>query len=72
MKNGLVFASMFIIALGIWMIGSGFNSTGPSAGDLALAENLSATPVTTGSPVLIGTLLMAAGVLFMVIVSRRK
>ena len=71
MRKGLVFASMFIIALGIWMIGSGFNSTTvPSATDFA--NNLTATPVQTGSPVLIGTLLMAAGVVFMVIVSRRK
>ncbi len=61
---------MVIIALGIWMVGSGFKATAPSAAEFA--ENLSATPVQTGSPVLLGTLLIAAGVVFMVIVSRRK
>jgi hypothetical protein len=69
-RRGLVFASMVTIALGVWMIASGFNGTGTSA--VQAGESLAPVPVQTGNPVLLGTLLMAAGVVFIVIVSRRR
>ena len=70
MKRGLFFASIVIIAVGIWMIASGFRSTGPHAADAG--PGISVIPVQSGNPVLLGMLLMAAGVLFVVVVSRRR
>jgi hypothetical protein len=70
MRTALFFASMVIIALGIWMVGAGFIETAPA--DAEVAEQISATPGQTGNPIFLGTLLMAAGVVFLVVISRRK
>lgn len=70
MRTILVLVSIVMVACGIWMIAAGFGATDPSTppSDTTVAE----TPTQKGNPVLVGTLLIAGGVVFLVMVSRKR
>lgn len=70
MKAILVVVSMVLVACGIWLIAAGFGAT-----DSRPAEpetTLAGTPTQKGNPVLVGTLLVAGGVVFLVMISRKQ
>jgi hypothetical protein len=70
MKAILVLVSIVLVACGLWLIAAGFGATdsrSPEPGP-TLAE----TPAQKGNPILVGTLLVSGGVVFLVMVSRKR
>ena len=70
MKAILVLVSIVLVACGIWLIAAGFGATDSRSPEpeMTLAE----TPTQKGNPVLVGTLLVSGGVVFLVMVSRKR
>jgi hypothetical protein len=59
-----------LIFLGLWLIGSSFITTTPTSP--APSQVVAAAPQNTANPVGLGMALLAGGVVFLVMVLRRK
>lgn len=58
-----------LIALGLWMIASGAQDTSPQPAPPA--GTVMTAPPRSASPVILGTALLAGGVVFLVVILRR-
>ena len=65
----LSIAAVAVIFLGLWLIASGFMESAPAP--TAPAQVIVA-PRQTASPVILGTALLAGGVVFLVLIFRRR
>jgi hypothetical protein len=59
-----------LVALGLWLIATGFMSDGSSV--TTSGAQIAATPRTAAGPVVLGTALLAGGALFFVMLLRRR
>lgn len=57
------------IALGLWLIASSFTDSAPAP---AASAQVLATPRQTASPVILGTALLAGGVVLFIVILRRR
>ena len=78
MRAILSIVALAVIALGLWLIASSFTDSAPapaapaaSAAPAAPAPVLAA-PRQNASPVILGTALLAGGVVFFILILRRK
>ena len=69
MRASLSIAALTVIALGLWLIASSFTESAPSP--TAPAQVIAAPPQ-TASPVILGTALLAGGVVCFVLILRRR
>lgn len=69
MRAILSIVAVAVIALGLWLIASSF--TDPAPAPPASAQVLAA-PRQTASPVILGTALLAGGVVLFILILRRK
>jgi hypothetical protein len=58
-----------IIALGLWLIAASFTETAPPS---ARPAQVVTAPPQTASPIILGTALLAGGVVFLVLIFRRR
>ena len=65
----LSIVALTVIALGLWLIASGFLD--PTPGTAASGQALTA-PDQSASPVILGVALLAGGVMFLVLIFRRR
>jgi Na+/phosphate symporter len=65
----LAIISIGLIFLGLWLISSGFMTSEPTS---PAASQVIAAPQQKANPVGLGTALLAGGVVFLVVVLRRK
>ena len=64
MRAILSIAALTVIALGLWLIASSFTAPAPA--------QVIAAPPQTASPVILGTALLAGGVVCFVLILRRR
>ncbi len=67
MRVSLSIVAAGVIFLGLWLIASGFPESAPAA-----PAEVIAAPPQTASPVMLGTALLAGGVIFVVLIFRRR
>ena len=66
MRATLSIAAVAVIFLGLWLIASGFTESAPAPAQVIAA------PPQTASPVILGTALLAGGVVFFILILRRR
>ena len=69
MRASLSIAAVAVIFLGLWLIASGFTESAPAPA--SPAQVIAAPPQTT-HPVMLGTALLAGGVVFFILILRRR
>ena len=69
MRAILSIAALTVIALGLWLIASSFTESAPSP---TVAAQVLAARGQKASPVILGTALLAGGVVFFIVILRRK
>ncbi len=69
MRIGLGLIAVGIIALGLWLIASTFTDSAPAPAEPA---QIIAAPGQNANPVMLGTALLAGGVVFLVLIFRRR
>ena len=69
MRIALSIVAVAVIALGLWLIASSFTESAPGP---TAAPQVIATPPQTASPVILGTALLAGGVVCFILILRRK
>ena len=69
MRVILSIAALTVIALGLWLIASSFTESEPSPSVVAQSV---AAPGQKASPVILGTALLAGGVVFFILIRRGK
>lgn len=70
MRITLAVAAAALVALGLWLIATGFMVAGPPA--TSSGSQVAATPRATAGPVALGAALLAGGGLFFVLLLRRR
>ncbi len=68
-RVALSIAAVAVICLGLWLIASGFMESAPAP--TAPAQVIAAPPQ-TASPVILGTALLAGGVVCFILILRRR
>ena len=69
MRAILSIVALTVIALGLWLIASSFTESAPAP---AASAQVIAAPPRTPSPVILGTALLAGGVVCFILILRRK
>ena len=69
MRAILSIVAVAVIALGLWLIASSFTESAPAP---TTPAQVIAAPSQTASPVILGTALLAGGVVCFVLILRRK
>ena len=69
MRAILSIAALVVIALGLWLIASSFTDSAPAP---AAPAQVLAAPRQNASPVILGTALLAGGVVLFIVILRRK
>ena len=69
MRVALSIAAVAVIFLGLWLIASGFTESAPAS---AAPAQVIAAPPQTASPVMLGTALLAGGVVLFTLILRRR
>ncbi len=69
MRAILSIVALTVIALGLWLIASSFTESAPAP---TATGQVIAAPPQTGNPVILGTALLAGGVVCFVLILRRK
>ncbi len=72
MRAILSIVAVGIIFLGLKLISSAFIATSPPAIQVAPASHVIAAPRQTASPVMLGTALLAGGVVLFILILRRR
>ena len=70
MRIALTLVATIFVALGLWLIASGFMLVG--AGEVASGSQVTAPPQPTAGPVAVGLALLVGGALFFVMLLRRR
>ncbi len=71
MRIGLGIFSAMLVALGLWMMASAYHQEAPSPEVQAMKHRVTAKHQPQAGPVAVGFALVAGGVLFFVLLSRR-
>ncbi len=69
MRIALSIAAGAAIFLGLWLIASGFTESAPETAPSSLVVS---APPQTATPIVLGTALLAGGVIFLVLILRRR
>ena len=69
MRVSLSIAAVAVIFLGLWLIASSFTESAPAP---AAPAQVIAAPPQTASPVMLGTALLAGGVVLFILILRRR
>ncbi len=69
MRASLSIVAVGIIFLGLWLIASSFTEATPAK---APPSQVIAAPAQSASPVALGTALLAGGVVFLIVIFRRR
>ena len=69
MRAILSIVAVAVIALGIWLIASSFTESAPAP---AAPAQVLAAPRQNASPVILGTAMLAGGVVLFILILRRK
>jgi len=69
MRVVLSIVALGFITLGLWLIASGFMDATPAT---AVPAQVIAAPPQNASPVVLGTALLAGGVVFLILIFRRR
>ena len=69
MRITLIVMAAGLVALGLWLIATGFMSDGRAA--TTSGPQIAASTQSTAGPVVVGTALLAGGVIFFVLLLRR-
>ncbi len=70
MRLALAIFATALVALGLWLIASGFTPTAVNPTDLN--PQIATAPRTTAGPIAVGTALLAGGGLFFILLLRRR
>ena len=71
MRIALCIVALGLITLGLWLIASSFTVDAPASAPAAPAQVISSPPQ-NASPVVLGSALLAGGVVFLVLIFRRR